>query len=105
MLIEKALQLDDTLAEAHATRAFIRMFHHWDWVGAEQALDRALALNPNSAAAHHWRGVYLSLRGRLDEAKGEMHRALELDPPRDLTDEQPLPQQLSDHVPCLPFDH
>jgi len=80
MLIEKALQLDDTLAEAHATRGFIRMFHHWDWVGAEQALDRALALNPNSAAAHHWRGVYLSLRGRLDEAKGEMHRALELDP-------------------------
>jgi DNA-binding winged helix-turn-helix (wHTH) protein/TolB-like protein/Tfp pilus assembly protein PilF len=80
LLIEKALQLDDTLAEAHATHGFIRMFHHWDWVGARTALDRAIALNPNSAVAHHWKGVYLSLRGRLDEAKAEMHWALNLDP-------------------------
>ncbi|HEV8659580.1 MAG TPA: winged helix-turn-helix domain-containing protein [Thermoanaerobaculia bacterium] len=80
MLIEKALQLDNTLAEAHATRAFLRMFHHWDWAGAEQGFDRAVALDPNSAPAHHWRGVYLSLRGRFDEAKAEMHRALDLDP-------------------------
>ena len=79
-LIEKALHLDNTLAEAHATQGFIRMFHHWDWAGAGQALDRAIELDPNSSMAHHWRGVYLSLLGRLDEAKTEMHRALDLDP-------------------------
>ena len=56
------------------------MFHHFDWVTAEREFDRAIELNPNSVTAHHWKGVYLSLRGRLDEAKAEMHRALELDP-------------------------
>lgn len=79
-LIERALQLDNTLAEAHATYGFIRMFHHWDWSTAEQELNRAIELSPNSSVAHHWKGVYLSLRGRLNEAKAEMHRALDLDP-------------------------
>jgi len=79
-LIEKALQLDSSLAEAHATQGLIRMFHKWDWEGAERSFDRAIALDPNSPVAHHWRGVYLSLRGRLDEAKAEMHHALDLDP-------------------------
>ncbi|PWT94467.1 MAG: hypothetical protein C5B55_02700 [Blastocatellia bacterium] len=79
-LVEKALQLDGQLAEAHATLGFIKMFHHWDWVTAEKELDRAIELDPNSAIAHHWKGVYLSIRGRLDEAKAEMHRALDLDP-------------------------
>ena len=80
LLVEKALKLDSTCAEAHATLGFIRMFHHWDWAGAGQALDRAIELDPDSSVAHHWKGVYLSLLGRLDEAKAEMHRALELDP-------------------------
>ncbi len=79
-LIGRALQLDPSLAAAHATYAFIRMFHHWDWSTAEQELDRAIELDPNSSTAHHWKAVYLSLRGRLDEAKAEMHRALEQDP-------------------------
>ncbi|MEP6911706.1 MAG: winged helix-turn-helix domain-containing protein [bacterium] len=79
-LVEKALQLDNTLSEAHATQGFLRMFHRWDWAGASQALDRAIELDPNSSMAHHWKGVYLSLLGRLDEAKAEMQRALELDP-------------------------
>jgi DNA-binding winged helix-turn-helix (wHTH) protein/TolB-like protein len=79
-LVEKALQLDGELAEAHATSGFIRMFHHWDWAGAGRAFDRALELDPNSVTAHHWKGVYLSLLGRLDEAEAEMRRALELDP-------------------------
>lgn len=80
ILIEKALKLDNRSAEAHATYGFIRMFHHWDWAGAGRAFDYALELNPNSSVAHHWKGVYLSLLGRLDEAKAEMHRALDLDP-------------------------
>ena len=79
-LVDKALQLDDSLAEAHATLGFIRMFHHWDWPTAEKELNRAVELDPNSAVAHHWKGVYLSIVGRSDEAKAEMHRALDLDP-------------------------
>ncbi|MDQ3665498.1 MAG: winged helix-turn-helix domain-containing protein, partial [Acidobacteriota bacterium] len=79
-LIEKALKLDNSLADAHATYGFIRMFQNWDWPAAERELDRAIELDPNSVTAHHWKGVYLSLRGRLDEAKAEMRRALELDP-------------------------
>ena len=79
-LIEKALQLDNASSEAHATYGFIRMFHHFDWVTAERELDRAIELNSNSVTAHHWKGVYFSLRGRLDDAKAEMHRALDLDP-------------------------
>jgi DNA-binding winged helix-turn-helix (wHTH) protein/TolB-like protein len=79
-LAEKALQLDPTSGDAHATLGFIKMFRYWDWPSAERELDRAIELNPDSAVAHHWKGVYLSIRGRLDEAKGEMHRALELDP-------------------------
>jgi DNA-binding winged helix-turn-helix (wHTH) protein/TolB-like protein len=80
IFVEKALQLDDRSAEAHATLGFIRMFHHWDWARAGKELDRAIELDPNCSLAHHWKGVYWSLLGRLDEAKAEMHRALELDP-------------------------
>ena len=79
-LIEKALQLDPSSAEAHATAGFIKMFNYWDWAGAERELNLATELNPNSAVAHHWKGVYLSIRGRLDEAKAEMQHALEIDP-------------------------
>ena len=78
--LAKAVELDPSLAEAHATRGFLRMFHHWDWPGAETSFRRALELAPNSSKAHHWYGVYLSIRGRLDEAEREMQRALELDP-------------------------
>jgi len=56
------------------------MFDYWDWATAERELDRAIELNPNSPVAHHWKGVYLSIRGRFDEAKAEMQRALDLDP-------------------------
>jgi Flp pilus assembly protein TadD len=56
------------------------MFHHWDWPGAEASFLRALELAPYSSKAHHWHGVYLSIRGRFDEAQREMEKALELDP-------------------------
>ena len=78
--LSKSLELDPELAEAHATRGFIRMFHYWDWNEAERSLTRAIELDPNSVEAHHWLGVLRSFHGRLDEAKIEMHQALDLDP-------------------------
>jgi len=57
-LIARALQLNDSLAEAHATNALIKMFHHWEWQTAEMELDKAIELDPNSVSAHHWKGVY-----------------------------------------------
>ncbi len=78
--VNKALELDPDLAEAHAVRGFIKMFLEWDWSEAEKSLNKAVALDPNSVEAHHWRGTYLSIRGRFDEAKAELNRALELDP-------------------------
>ncbi|PYS89892.1 MAG: hypothetical protein DMF64_16475 [Acidobacteria bacterium] len=76
----RALELDDTLAEAHASLAHLLMRYDWDWAGAEREFRRALALNPNYATAHHWYGVYLSAMGRHAEAVASAHRALQLDP-------------------------
>ena len=78
--LAKATELDPTLHEAYATRGFLQMFHRWDWAGAERSLRRAIELAPNSSKAHHWYGVYLSIRERLNEAQREMEKALELDP-------------------------
>jgi len=78
--LAKAIELDPTLHEAYATRGFLQMFHRWDWAGAERSLGQAIELAPNSSKAHHWYGVYLSIRGRLNEAQREMEKALELDP-------------------------
>ena len=78
--LRKAIALDNTLAEPHATLGFIRMFHYFDWQEAERELKKSIELNPNYATAHHWLGVYYSLHRRLDEAKAEMLKAHELDP-------------------------
>lgn len=78
--VDKALELDPDLAHAHAVHGFIKMFLDWDWETAEDSLDRAAELGSNSVEAHHWRGIYLALRGRFEDAKAEMNRALELDP-------------------------
>jgi TolB-like protein/DNA-binding winged helix-turn-helix (wHTH) protein/Tfp pilus assembly protein PilF len=76
----KALEIDNTLAEAHASLAFTKMNYDWDWPGAESEFQQALQLNPNYADAHHWYGLYLAAMGRPDEAMTEMKRARELDP-------------------------
>ena len=78
--VARAIELNPNLSEGYAADGFIRMFRHWDWQNAENSLRRAVALDPNSATAHHWLGVYLSLRGRLSEAKSEMKRAVEIEP-------------------------
>ncbi len=77
---EKALQLDDTLAEAHASLAFINWEYDFDWTGSEREFRRAIELDPNYAFAHDEYGYLLTWLGRLDEADAEMRRASELDP-------------------------
>src|SRR5437879_10950912 len=77
----KALELDDTLAEAHTTLAGVLAAYDLDWPAAEREFRRALQLNPRYASAHHWYDLrYLAPMGRLDEAIAEMKRAQELDP-------------------------
>jgi TolB-like protein/DNA-binding winged helix-turn-helix (wHTH) protein/Flp pilus assembly protein TadD len=75
----KALELDESLAEAHVSLASV-FAYYWDWAAAEREFRRALELNPNYATAHQWYSEYLSNVGRLQEAVGEMSRARELDP-------------------------
>lgn len=77
---KKALQLDDTLAEAHASLGLIAMNSDWDWPEAERELKRAIELNPNYATAHAWYGEFLACMGRFDEGLAEFSRAHELDP-------------------------
>ena len=76
----KALQLDPTLAEAHASMAYVKSYYDWDWTDAEQEFRKALELNPNYADAHHAYSRFLASLGRLEEARAELERALELDP-------------------------
>jgi DNA-binding winged helix-turn-helix (wHTH) protein/TolB-like protein/Tfp pilus assembly protein PilF len=77
---QRALALDDTLAEAHASLADIRRFYDWDWRGAEQEYGRAIELNPHYSTAHQWYAEFLSAMGRHGEAVREIERAEELDP-------------------------
>jgi len=76
----RALQIDDTVAEAHASLAHIQYLYDRDWSGAEQELRRAIDLNPNYASAHQWYAYYLMWTGRLDEARHEIEQAREIDP-------------------------
>ncbi len=77
---QRALEIDDSLAEAYASLSFSLVWYDWDWAGAEKAARRAIALNPNSAHAHFACAHVLSDLGRHDEALAEMARARELDP-------------------------
>jgi tetratricopeptide (TPR) repeat protein len=77
---EKALKIDDSLAEAHTTRAQITRLYDWKWVDAERGFRRALELNPNYATSHHWYALLLSNLGRLNEGLAEIRRAQGFDP-------------------------
>jgi DNA-binding winged helix-turn-helix (wHTH) protein/TolB-like protein/Flp pilus assembly protein TadD len=77
----KALELDDTLAEAHASLAFCFLAYDWNLAESEREFRRTIELNPNYATAHQWYGnSLLSVQGRFDEAISEGKQALELDP-------------------------
>jgi tetratricopeptide (TPR) repeat protein len=76
----KALELDETVAEAHISLADVKKGYDWDWPGAEAEYKRALNLNPSYAIAHMWYADYLSKMGRHADAIAEAMRARELDP-------------------------
>jgi TolB-like protein len=76
---EKAIQLDDTIAEGHNSLAYTKLLHDWDRAGAEAEFKRALELNPGYANAHHWYAHLLLASGRREEALAESKRALDLD--------------------------
>jgi len=76
----RALELDETLAEAHASLGRVFAAYDWDWASAEKEYKRAIELNPRYATAHQWYGGYLSVMGRSAEAIEERKLALELEP-------------------------
>jgi len=76
----KALELDNSLADAHNSIAYVKLTYDWDWTGAEAEFKRSLALNPGYAHGHHWYAHLLLSSGRQEEALAESNRALELDP-------------------------
>jgi DNA-binding winged helix-turn-helix (wHTH) protein/tetratricopeptide (TPR) repeat protein len=78
--VGKALELDEELGEAHASLGFSRFLYDWDFAGAESEFQKALALSPNYAEAHHWYAIYLANLGRHDEAFREAEMAVERDP-------------------------
>ena len=75
----RALELDDTLAEAYASLAHVNM-HRFEWAEAEEAFKSAIKLNPNHAQAHQWYAFYLIFNAQAEKAIAEARRALELDP-------------------------
>jgi tetratricopeptide (TPR) repeat protein len=77
---ERALQRDPELAEAITSVGKVLCWHEWNFAGAEQQLQRAVALSPNYAEAHYVLGTALPLVGRLDEAIEAIRKALALDP-------------------------
>jgi TolB-like protein/DNA-binding winged helix-turn-helix (wHTH) protein/Flp pilus assembly protein TadD len=76
----KALALDDHLAEAHTSLAFILDLYQWDWESAEKEYKRAIALYPGYATAHHWYAWHLMVTGRISEGIAQLRTAESLDP-------------------------
>ena len=79
--VQKALQIDNELAEAHVTLGCLKAVYDWDWTSAESQFKHALDLNQNYAVSHHWFAInLLTPLGRFDEALDEIKKALYLDP-------------------------
>jgi TolB-like protein/DNA-binding winged helix-turn-helix (wHTH) protein/Tfp pilus assembly protein PilF len=79
-LASRAIQLDDRLAEAHTSLAYVLLSYDWNLPAAEKEFRRALELNPGYPTAHHWYAHYLLAAGKLEEALTEVKRAQELEP-------------------------
>ena len=78
--VNKALEIDNQLAEVHTSLASLLMLSKWDWVNSEKEFKLALELNPNYATAHHWYSQWFLSMGRLEESLRMISRAAELDP-------------------------
>jgi len=76
----RALDIDPTLAEAHASLGFVQLYYRWKWIDAEKAFEEAIRLSPGYAPAYQWQSVYLAAMGRLPEAAAAIERARHLDP-------------------------
>ena len=76
----RALELDDTLGEAHSSMAYVSLHFDWDWPSAERELQRAVELSPSYPTAHHWRSHLAMAMGRVEESLDESKRYLELEP-------------------------
>ena len=78
---KKAMEIDDTLAEPHASLAWVLFLFDWNFAESDREFQRAIQLNPNYPTAHHWYGdANLRVTGRFDEAIAQEKRAQELDP-------------------------
>jgi TolB-like protein len=77
---QRALQINERLAEAHAALAYGMQFYEWNWLEIEKEYKRALELDPNYVTAHHWYALFLTAMARFEEALTHMRCALELDP-------------------------
>jgi TolB-like protein/Tfp pilus assembly protein PilF len=77
---QRALEIDETLAEAHAALGLVLMFYDWDWAGAKRECSRAIELNPGCAIAHQRLAQYFNLEGNFAEAMHEFKVAFDLDP-------------------------
>ncbi|HSE97144.1 MAG TPA: tetratricopeptide repeat protein, partial [Blastocatellia bacterium] len=76
----KALELDDKLAEAHTSLAFVRLGYDWDWAESEREFRQAIELNPGYPTGHLWYALMLASQGRFEEAMREIRQAESLDP-------------------------
>lgn len=77
---ERAVALDDTLAEARTSIAYVNAIHYWDWLKSGREFRRAIELNYGYSTAHHWYGIFLLMQGRIEEALGELALAQNYDP-------------------------
>jgi TolB-like protein/Tfp pilus assembly protein PilF len=77
--VERALELDPTLAEAYASRGHVR-WKQLDWTGAESDFKRSIELNPNYSYSHLFYSLFLTFNGRMEEGLNESRRSVELDP-------------------------
>ena len=76
----RAIQIDGSLSEPHASRGLVKFWYEWNWKAAEEEFQRAIELNPSYALAHQWYASFLCAMGRLEEGQLEQLRARELDP-------------------------
>jgi serine/threonine protein kinase/tetratricopeptide (TPR) repeat protein len=80
LAVEKAIEIDDTLAEAHCSIALLKKFYEWDWDATEREYKRAIELKPGYATAHQWYAEHLGMMRRFDESEAEFKLAQEIDP-------------------------